>query len=77
MAQPSAPSVPLPRREQQSVIGQSQPPIWALSDAVQNVDPPLQAKCDRHTIERDGVCCKELKGEDERHLVDPDIVRDV
>ena len=39
--------------------------------------PPLQAKCSAHGDERHGVCCRELIGEDERQLIDPDIVRDV
>lgn len=34
------------------------------------------AKCDLHNRERT-VCCRDLKGDDERHLVDPDIVRDI
>lgn len=75
MAQPPAPSVPLPRREHQT-ISSSQPPVWAVSNAVQSVEAPLVAKCDRHGLGRDGVCCKELKGEDERHLINPDVVRD-
>jgi len=38
---------------------------------------PLKAKCSAHGDERHGVCCRELTGEDERQLIDPDIVRDV
>lgn len=75
MAQPGAPSVLLPRREHNS-IAPSQPPVWAVSNAALSNEAPLQAKCDRHGVGRDGVCCKELKGDDERHLIDPDIVRD-
>ena len=37
---------------------------------------PLPIKCDRHG-RPDGVCCKDLKDEDDRQLIDPDIVRDV
>lgn len=33
------------------------------------------AKCDLHNRERT-VCCRDLKGDDERHLINPDIVRD-
>jgi VIT1/CCC1 family predicted Fe2+/Mn2+ transporter len=40
------------------------------------VQTPLPAKCSRHTREGE-VCCQELKGEDERQLIDPDVVRDV
>ncbi|KAI5120537.1 hypothetical protein M0805_004545 [Coniferiporia weirii] len=75
----SAPSVPLPRRENgSSEHTTNRPPIWAVSNAVaDSVDAPLPAKCDRHSGIREGICCKELKGEDERSLVDPDVVRDV
>ena len=38
---------------------------------------PLQVRCSAHGDDRDGVCCRELIGVDERQLVDPDIVRDV
>ncbi|CDZ97751.1 Uncharacterized membrane protein [Phaffia rhodozyma] len=34
---------------------------------------PLATKC----AADGGVCCKDLKGEDERTLIDPDVVRDV
>jgi len=37
---------------------------------------PLPAKCNKHG-QPGGICCKELKDEDERHLVDPDVVRDI
>ncbi|KIR36483.1 membrane fraction protein [Cryptococcus deuterogattii MMRL2647] len=36
---------------------------------------PLGSKCGAH--ESGGQCCKELKGDDERHLISPEIVRDV
>ncbi|KZT61511.1 DUF125-domain-containing protein, partial [Calocera cornea HHB12733] len=36
-------------------------------------ETPLAQKCGRV----DGVCCKDLKGEDERTLLDPDVVRDI
>jgi len=55
----------------------NKPPVWSLSSSESASLPvPLPAKCDRHG-QPGGVCCKELKGEDDRHLVDPDIVRDV
>ncbi|KAF9224853.1 DUF125-domain-containing protein [Gyrodon lividus] len=66
------PAVPL--SHQRDTRLRSKPPVWPLdssSDAV-----PLPAKCDRHG-RQGGVCCKELKDEDDRTLVDPDIVRDV
>jgi hypothetical protein len=35
-------------------------------------------KCDKKSRPQDiPVCCRELRGDDERHLIDPDIVRDV
>jgi hypothetical protein len=33
----------------------------------------LASKC----AARGGTCCRDLKGDDERTLIDPDIVRDV
>lgn len=35
---------------------------------------PLAKKCG---MGERGTCCKDLKGEDERHLISPEIVRDV
>lgn len=34
------------------------------------------SKCDQHNRERT-ICCRDLKGDDERSLIDPDIVRDI
>ncbi|KAG8842018.1 hypothetical protein FRB96_006451 [Tulasnella sp. 330] len=68
----SALTVPLKRKHRRS--NSPHPPVWAISSTE---DAPLPAKCDRHVDSREGVCCKELKGEDERTLVDPDVVRDV
>lgn len=34
------------------------------------------AKCEKHNGVR-GVCCRDLKSDDSRSLIDPDIVRDV
>ena len=39
-------------------------------------DEPIKEKCDRFSSARNGVCCKSLKGKDERHLVNPDVMRD-
>jgi hypothetical protein len=64
-------AVPLPHRD--ASVG-SKPPVWSLVSPHGNV--PLPAKCDRHGREG-GVCCKELKDEDDRTLINPDIVRDV
>lgn len=76
----SAPSVPLPRRENNAssdTQNDNHPPIWAVQPAHPSVEAPLPVKCDRYNIRREGVCCKELKGDDERSLIDPDVVRDV
>ncbi|GAA5918232.1 hypothetical protein JCM1841_005319 [Sporobolomyces salmonicolor] len=55
-------------------------PVWSLDAGAQtpggSSEVPLSAKCDQHNRERT-VCCRELKGDDERSLIDPDIVRDV
>lgn len=51
------------------------PPVWSL-ESNGTLTPPLTEKCDRHD-RQDGVCCKELKGEDDRILIDPDVIRDM
>ncbi|KAJ6481916.1 membrane fraction protein [Mycena sanguinolenta] len=68
-----APSVPLPRPEQPT--NPAKPPVWAIDSAVSSQSIPVPARCSRH-FRPDGVCCKELKG-DERTLINPDVVRDV
>jgi VIT1/CCC1 family predicted Fe2+/Mn2+ transporter len=40
------------------------------------LSPTLNEKCDR-LGRQDGICCKELKGEDDRTLIDPDVIRDI
>lgn len=70
----SAPSVALPRRKDPAVNPASEP-LWALT-ATESTEAPLSAKCDRHSMPRD-VCCKTLRSEDERTLIDPDVVRDM
>jgi VIT1/CCC1 family predicted Fe2+/Mn2+ transporter len=66
--------VALPRRADDGTKA-TKPPVWPITNSVTNDPTPLSAKCDR--ISRaDGVCCKELKQE-ERTLIDPDVVRDV
>jgi len=80
--QTDAPSVPLPNRRSRdklNAIHKNRPPIWSVEEAPGSDMPsaPLQAKCSAHGEERHGVCCKELIGEDERQLIDPDVVRDV
>ena len=64
-------SLALPSRPNTSV----NPPVWPIDNAGPTVETPAAAKCDSST-RQDGICCKELI-EEERTLVDPDIVRDV
>ncbi|CAE6382448.1 unnamed protein product [Rhizoctonia solani] len=72
---PAIQRVPLPKRQgSNDKLTSGKPPIWSLNSTA-NTHAPLPSKCDRQA--REGVCCKELKGDDERNLIDPDIVRDV
>ncbi|KAJ7165154.1 VIT family-domain-containing protein [Mycena filopes] len=72
---PKAPSVPLSRPAAASE-NPTKPPIWAIDAVAPSSQPiPLPSRCSRHN-RPDGVCCKELKGDD-RTLIDPDVVRDV
>ena len=68
MAHSDAQVVPLPPRPNASV----NPPVWSIDNTAPVVQTESTPKCGR----TDGVCCKELI-EEERTLVDPDIVRDV
>ena len=66
-------------------------PVWYLDnptpapatrraqlDNLLATEQPLGSKCGVHEDgEGRGTCCKDLKGEDERHLISPEIVRDV
>lgn len=70
-----APAVPLPRNNNQSTRS-SKPPVWPIDSTAGDETAPLVAKCARHS-RADGVCCKDLRGDDERTLIDPDVVRDV
>ncbi|KAL0946272.1 hypothetical protein HGRIS_012524 [Hohenbuehelia grisea] len=69
-----APSVPLPNRQTSTI--KQKPPVWPLDEASSLHPTPLPSKCARHS-RAGGVCCKELKDDDERTLIDPDVVRDV
>ncbi|EJF61757.1 hypothetical protein DICSQDRAFT_136275 [Dichomitus squalens LYAD-421 SS1] len=73
----SAPSVRLPHRRGSDTLASNKPPVWSINHSACPQPAPLPAKCDRHEPQRSGVCCKELRGDDERTLVDPDVVRDV
>ncbi|TCD63423.1 hypothetical protein EIP91_005423 [Steccherinum ochraceum] len=74
----TAPSVTLPRRGA-DLCGSvnKKPPVWPIADSVTTEPAPLPAKCDRHIPGREGVCCKDLRDDDERTLIDPDVIRDV
>ncbi|KIM82888.1 hypothetical protein PILCRDRAFT_784928 [Piloderma croceum F 1598] len=50
--------------------------VWPLNKSLGPQPTPLPSKCARNERE-DGVCCKDLKGDDERTLIDPDVVHDV
>ncbi|GAA6030111.1 hypothetical protein JCM8097_009266 [Rhodosporidiobolus ruineniae] len=86
MATPSAPdsvasntphgAVALPKRQKPASDNASSAPVWSLEGSASAAQVPLAAKCDLHNRERT-VCCRDLKGDDERSLVDPDIVRDI
>ncbi|KAK7042196.1 VIT family-domain-containing protein [Favolaschia claudopus] len=69
----AAPSVPLSRPENPQ--NANKPPVWAIDSVAPTSQPIPTARCSRH-VRPDGVCCKELKG-DERTLIDPDVIRDV
>ncbi|KZV93917.1 DUF125-domain-containing protein [Exidia glandulosa HHB12029] len=71
-AQGTARSVRLPTRDRDSANLGNKPPVWPLESS-QNASAPLAARCGANN----GVCCKELKGDDERTLIDPDVVRDI
>lgn len=67
-------ALPLPSHPNTSVK-QKKPPVWPIVHSEPGVETPSAAKCDRSARE-DGVCCKDLL-DDERTLIDPDVVRDV
>ncbi len=69
-------SVPLPRTTANGGLTKNMPPIWPIDASASSVQTPLLAKCARHDREGE-ICCQELKGEDERQLIDPDVIRDV
>ncbi|KAG1737560.1 VIT family-domain-containing protein [Suillus paluster] len=69
-------AVPLPTRDAMASSSVNRPPpVWSL-ESNGTLSPPLLEKCDKHG-RQDGVCCKDLKDEDNRMLIDPDIIRDV
>jgi len=72
----TATAVPLPNKDDMSASStHKSPPVWSL-ESNRTSTPPLTEKCDRLS-RQDGICCKDLKGEDDRTLIDPDIIRDI
>ena len=76
MSSGTSASVPLPRATASVGMTKNNPPVWVIDASGPSVQTPLPEKCARHTREGD-ACCRELKGGDERQLINPDIVRDV
>jgi hypothetical protein len=75
----------LPPRKGDVVKSVHDNPVWTLSSATPAsngggnatspaAEPPLNSMCDQHA-RPDAVCCRTLKGEDERSLINPDIVK--
>ncbi|CAE6419839.1 unnamed protein product [Rhizoctonia solani] len=74
---PTVQRVALPKRQiSNDKLASNKPPVWSINSS-SDEQAPLPSKCDRNSDAREGVCCKELKGDDERNLIDPDVVRDV
>lgn len=81
---PVSNAVPLPKHGKSN-----SKPVWEVSNNTEEVPStraetldqlllptdPLNTKCSVH--EREGQCCKDLKGDDERILISPEVVRDV
>ena len=68
-------AVALPKRDKPAVDADAAP-VWSLERHESSALPPLATVCDVHK-RPDSVCCRELKGDDERDLVDPAVVRDL
>jgi hypothetical protein len=71
--------VKLPKRTEAVKNASEREPVWSLStggNSYGTAQPPLKAMCDVHA-RPDAVCCRTLKGDDERALLDPDVVRDI
>lgn len=66
-------AVPLPSRDAGS--DNKPQPVWSL-ESNRSSSPPLSEKCDK-IGRQGGICCKELKNEDDRMLIDPDVIRDM
>lgn len=49
-------------------------PLWPIHpDANSPQSVPVGEICEKGS----GTCCKDLNGEDDRHLISPEIIRDV
>jgi vacuolar iron transporter family protein len=68
-------AVPLPQRPRDSEPAPNKAPVWPIDHSETDALIPVSAKCHAHG-QPGGVCCKELK-DSERHLIDPDVIRDV
>ncbi|KAG2032945.1 VIT family-domain-containing protein [Suillus americanus] len=69
-------TIPLPSRDAMSgSLVNKPPPVWSL-ESNGTLTTQLTDKCDR-LGRQDGICCKELKDEDDRILIDPDVIRDI
>jgi len=69
---PSNGAVPLPKRDLPQTV-ETRPPVWSLTrgeETEQTAEAPLAALCQQHE-RANQVCCRTLKGDDERHLIDP------
>jgi vacuolar iron transporter family protein len=71
----SAPSVPLNRPHVEPNSG-IKVPVWPLNESIAPELTPLPSKCGRND-RAGGICCKDLKDDDDRTLIDPDVVRDM
>lgn len=82
-------SMPINRKSSSNGVNQDnpQPPsVWAYTNEESNENDerpssavsitPTLDKCDKHRRPQ-AICCRDLKGDDDRHLIDPDIVRDI
>ena len=64
-------AVPLQRTTKNT----QKPVVWPINPPERSVELPASNKC-MNTSRPDGICCRDLVQE-ERTLIDPDIVRDV
>ena len=77
----SGTAVALPKKND----NQPKQSVWAVEapnsqtrqqqlEGILSDEQPLGSKCG---VQQRGTCCKDLKDDDERHLISPEIVRDV